>query len=131
MKLKTLMIINAIVAIVFGVVFVIIPSQVLSLYGPGTGDVMSVLNYMGQFFGASLIGFGLLTWTARNAADSEARKAIVLALFVSDSIGFVVALIGQINNVVNALGWSTVVIYLLLAIGFGYFQFSKTKSSES
>ena len=129
MKLKTLMIINAIVAIVFGVVFVIIPSQVLSLYGPGTGDVMSVLNYMGQFFGASLIGFGLLTWTARNATDSDARKAIVFALFVADGTGFIVALMGQLSNVLNQLGWSTVVIYLLLTFGWGYFQFSKPASS--
>jgi hypothetical protein len=131
MKIKTLMIINAIVAIVFGVVFVIIPSQVYSLYGPGIGDATGVLNYMGQLFGAALIGFGLLTWTARNAANSEARKAIVLALFVSEVIGFVVSLMGQMNNVVNDLGWSTVVIYLILALGFGYFQFSKTSSSES
>ena len=131
MKLKTLMIINAIVAIVFGVVFVIIPSQVYSLYGPGIGDATGVLNYMGQLFGATLIGFGLLTWTARDAAESEARKAIVLALFVSDGIAFVVALIGQMNNVVNALGWSTVAIYFLLALGFGYFQIFKKDSSES
>ena len=130
MKLKTLLIINSIVAIVFGVVFVIVPSKVLSLYGHGTGDVMDILNYMGQLFGAALIGFGLLTWTVRNSADSDAKQAIVFALFVSEGIGFVVALIGQISNVVNVLGWSTVAIYFLLALGFGYFQFSKTKSSE-
>ena len=131
MKLKNLMIINAFVAIVFGVVFVIIPSQVYSLYDPGTSDTLDILNYMGQLFGAALIGFGLLTWTARNSADSDARQAIVFALFVGNGIGFVVALIGQINNVVNVLGWSTVAIYFLLALGFGYFQFSQTSSSES
>jgi len=129
MKIKSLLIINAIVAIVFGVVFVIIPAQVLSLYGDEMAGIQ--LNYMGQLFGAALIGIGLLTWTARDAADSDARKAIIFALFVGDGIGFVVALINQINNVVNVLGWSTVVIYLLLALGFGYFQFSKPSSSDS
>jgi Na+-driven multidrug efflux pump len=129
MKIKTLLIINSIVATVFGVLFVIIPDQFLSLYG-GDGVVNPQLIYICQLFGAALIGFGLMTWTARDAADSAARKAIVLALFVSDIIGFVVALISQLNNVVNALGWSTVAIYLLLGLGFGYFQFSKTKSSE-
>ncbi len=129
MKIKTLLIINSIVAIVFGVLFVIIPAQFLSLYGGG-GVVNPQLIYICQLFGAALLGFGLMTWTARDAADSDARKAIVLALFVSDIIGFVVALISQLNNVVNALGWSTVVIYLLLALGFGYFHFSKTKSSD-
>ena len=130
MKIKTLMIITSIISIVFGVLFVIIPSQVHSLYGHGAGDVMDNLNYMGQLFGTALIGIGLLTWTARNSADSEARQAIVFALFVSNGIGFVVTMIGQINNVVNVLGWSTVAIYFLLALGFGYFQFFKISSPE-
>ncbi len=80
---------------------------------------------MGQLFGAALIGFAALTWTARNATDSDAGRAILLALFVADAIGFAVALIGQLGGIVNALGWSTVVIYLVLALGFGYFRFAK------
>ena len=128
MKLKTLMIINAIVAIVFGVTFVIVPAQAYSLYDMTAN---AQLNLMGQLFGAALIGFALLTWMARNATDSDARRAIVLALLIADGIGFVVALIGQLSNVVNALGWSTVAIYLLLALGFGYFQFFKPASSQA
>jgi hypothetical protein len=66
----------------------------------------------------------VLTWSVRNAPDSEARRAILLALLVGDAVGFIVALIGQLGGVVNALGWLTVVIYLLLAIGFAYFRFA-------
>lgn len=128
MKLKTLMIINSIVAIVFGVLFVIVPAQAYSCYNI-TADEQ--LIYMGRLFGSALIGFAILTWIARNAADSDARKAILYALFTADCIGFVVALIGQISKVVNALGWSTVAIYLLLALGFGYFQFFKSAPSQA
>ena len=128
MKLKTLMIINSVVAIVFGVLFVIVPAQAYSCYNI-TADEQ--LIYMGRLFGSALIGFAMLTWIARNAADSDARKAILYALFTADCIGFVVALIGQISNVVNVLGWSTVVIYLLLALGFGYFQFFKATPSQT
>jgi len=128
MKLRTLLIINTIVAGVFGLAFVIIPWQVFSLYGPETSDI---LNYMGQLLGAAFIGFALLSWKARNAAQSDALAAIIFSFFVADSIGFVVALIGQLNNVVNAFGWSTVAIYFLLAAGFGYFQFSKSSSEET
>ncbi len=83
---------------------------------------------MGQLFGGALLAFSVLTWSARNADASDARKAIVNAMFIGDSIGFIVALSGQLNNVVNNMGWSTVVIYLLLAVGFGYFNFSKSTS---
>ncbi len=128
MKLKILFIITAIVAVVFGVAFAIIPAQVYSFY-----DIVSSagLNYMGQLFGASLIGFGLIAWVARNAADSDSRRAIILAFFISDGVGFVVALIGQLNDILGSLGWLTVAIYLLFTIGYGYFQFSKPSSSEA
>lgn len=125
MKLNTLMVINAIVAAVFGIAFVLVPAQVITLYGL-TAD--APLKYVGQLFGAALVGFAILTWSARNATDSDARKAIVLALFISNGIGFIVALIGQLAGVVNSLGWSTVVIYLVLAAGFGYFQFTRPSS---
>ncbi len=128
MKLKILFIITAIIAIVFGVVFVIIPAQVYSLYSIESGAGM---NYMGQLFGAALIAIGLISWQSRNAADSDARRAIILAIFIADGIGFVIALIGQLNDVVGSLGWLTVAIYFLLSLGFGYFQFFKPSSSES
>ena len=128
MKLNTLLLVNAVVAAVFGIAFVLLPSQVFSLYGP---TLSPALKYTGQLFGSALVSFAVLSWSARNAPASEARRAIVLALFIGDAIGFVVALAGQLRAVVNSLGWSTVVIYLLLAIGFGYFQFAKPASQET
>jgi hypothetical protein len=125
MKLSTLMVINAVLAAVFGIAFVIVPNQIVSLYGL---EPNAPLKYTEQLFGAALIAFAVLSWSARKATDSEARRAIVLAIFIGDGISFIVALIGQLGNVVNALGWSTVVIYLLLALGFGYFQFAKPAS---
>jgi hypothetical protein len=126
MKLSALMIVNAIVAVVFGIGFVIAPSQVASFYSPAAGapEVGAVLRVVAQLFGAALLTFAVLTWVARNAPDSEARRAIVLALFIGDAVGFVISVIAQIGGAVNALGWLTVAIYLLLAIGFGYFVFA-------
>jgi hypothetical protein len=118
MKLNIMMVINTIVAGVFGVVFVLVPGRIVSLYGV-TAD--APLRYVGQLFGAALIVLAIVTWMARNAADSDARRAIVLGLTAGNTVGFVVALFGQIGGVVNALGWSTVVIYLILAAGFGFF----------
>ena len=122
MKLSTLLVINTIIAGIFGIAFVLIPWQVLSMYGV---EPNPALNYVGQLFGVALVTIAILSWFARNAEASDARKAIVLAFFFGDGIGFIVALIAQLGNVVNALGWLTVVIYLLLTLGFGYFQFKK------
>jgi len=125
MKLSILMLINTIIAAVFGVAFIVIPWQVLVLYGVQPNPA---LNYVGQLFGAALVTFAVLTWSARNTDESDAKRSIVLALFIGDAIGFIVALIAQINGIVNTFGWSTVVIYLFLALGFGYFVFAKSSS---
>ena len=127
MKLKTLFIINAVVCLVFGLSFVLMPVQTLSLYG--NDAVGGQFKYVGQLFGSALLAFCFMSWLARNAAESNARSAIILSFFIGDLIGFVIALINQIGGVVNALNWSTVAIYLLLALGFGYFQFIKTGDS--
>ena len=127
MNLKTLFVVTAVVTFVFGVLFIIIPTQFYSWYGI---DSNMALNYIGRLFGAVLIAVGLISWLSRNAADSDARKAIILSFFIADGIGFIIALIAQLNNVVNSLGWLTVVIYFLISLGFGYFQFSKPKHVE-
>ena len=128
MNLRTLMVINTVIAGLFGLAFVLIPWQVLSLYGVQPNPA---INYVGELFGAALIGFAVLTWTARNSAESDARTAIVRALFIGDAVGFIVALIAQLGAVVNNLGWSTVIIYLFLSVGFGYFYFKKPSAEKS
>ena len=122
MKLKSLFIFNAIATIIFGIGSVLAPQALISLLGANL-DPAGVL--MMQYGGAWLIGIGLLAWFARNAADSEARRAIVLAFLICYSIAFVVALLAQLANVLNALGWGTVALNLVLALGYGYFQFAK------
>jgi hypothetical protein len=53
----------------------------------------------------------------------------VLGFFVLGATGLVVAILDVIYGPGNALLWSTVVIYLFLTVGFGYFQFVKREGS--
>ena len=126
MKLNTLLSIAAVVAGVFGVAFVVATGPLLSLYGIALDRAGTLVA---QLFGAALIGFAVLNWFARNLTDREAQRAIVLANLSSDVVGFVMILIGQLAGVANALGWSSVAIYLLLALGFAYFQFMKREAA--
>jgi hypothetical protein len=122
MKLSILLIINAVIALIFGIVFVLVPGPAVIAYGVTPEPA---LNYIAQLFGGALITIAILTWLVRNAAASEALQAIIVALLVGNAIGFVVALIAQLVGVVNALGWATVVIYLLLTLGYAYFEFAR------
>ena len=126
MKLSTMFIIYAVISAIFGLTFIFMPQTALALYGI-TLSPDGIL--IARLFGAALLEFALLSWLVRNVGDSEARKAIILAVFVGEVVGFIVALVGQLSGEVNALGWSTVAIYLLLALGFGYFQFIKPSTA--
>jgi hypothetical protein len=101
---------------------VLIPGTLLSLYGITVNDAGILLA---RLFGAAFLGFTVLNWSARNAADDPARRGIVLANLLMDAIGFVVTLLGQLAGLANALGWSSVALYLLFSLGFAYFQFVK------
>ena len=122
MKFRTLMVLKAFVCLVFGVLFLAVPAQAMSLFGV-TLDAGGVFAL--RLYGAALAGNLLLSWFARDAEPSQALRAIVLAGFVYDAIGLVVALAAVLTGVMNAMGWLAVLIYLVLALGFGYFQFIK------
>ena len=126
MKLKTLLIIKAIVCLCLGIPILLVPNFVYSIFGAtlAAGGIFAAREY-----GASMMGNLMLTWFARNSQESDARWAIVLALFVYDAVGFVVSLIAVLAGVLNPLGWMVVALYLLLALGFGYFLLPKGKAT--
>ncbi len=122
MKLQTLMIVKAAVALVLGLLLLLAPSFGFSLFGASvTGDG----TFPAQEYGAAMLGTMLLTWFARNAAESPARRAIILDLFIYDAIGVVITLIAIFAGRFNILGWGILAIYLFFAAGFGYFWFAK------
>ena len=123
MTLRQLMAVTAVVTLVFGLALVTDPAQVVSWYGAGLGPAGL---FIARLYGALLIVVGVIAWAGRDAGPSEARQAILLGFFLGDAIGFVIALWGQLQAVVNSLGWSIVILYFLFAIGFGYFRFARS-----
>jgi hypothetical protein len=123
-KLNTFMTIASIVAFIFGLAFLLAPVLVMSMYGVAL-DISG--QYIGRYLGSAFLGIAAIGWFARNAKEDEAKRAILLGGFVVTLTGFVASLFDKFYGLGNALVWSTVVIYLLLAIGFGYFYFGKPK----
>jgi hypothetical protein len=126
MKLSNLLVLNAVVAVVFALGFLFVPGSVLTMYGATPGPQ---INLVGQFFAVELVHVGFLAWLIRNVADALARRAIVAAGLVANLVGLVISLIGVLTGVVNAFGWSAVVIYLVLGLGYAYFQFMSPRPS--
>lgn len=122
MKLNTLLVITSVVSLVFAIGLLLLPATMLSLYGIPSGPGVQL---MAQLFGVQLLAVGLLTWFARNVADPGAQGAIILALLIANAVGVIVTVWGTLSGAFNVVGWTAVAIYLLLGLGYAYFQFMK------
>ena len=125
MKLKTLLVISSIVGLLFGLGFILAPAWTEASYGVNldTGGQL-----LARFMGSAYLGLAVIFWMARNTTNLETRRILVVGGFVTMVLGLIVSLYDRFMGIENALAWSTVVIFLLLSIGFGYFSVLKPAS---
>ena len=128
MKLKHFFVINAIIALAYAFGELLIPKTMFSLYFVTETPTAEVL-LTARYFGWGLLAVGLICAFVANAPPSEAKQAIVKALFIADVVGLIVSLMGIFGGTFTAMGWSAVVIYVFLAAGFGYFWFIKPETA--
>lgn len=124
MRLRTLLLIGGLLALIFGIGFLLFPQALLRLYGIAPDPAIVLMS---RFFGAALVQIGLVLYLIRDVGDLRTQRGVVIGSFLGSLAGLVVALTGQFWEVVNSLGWSTVAIYGLLLIGYGSFIFGKPR----
>lgn len=120
MNLRNLLLVNGIVLVAFALGMLLMPANLLAIFGFSTNVDEKLL---GQLVGVEMLASGLLSLFILNARDPGVRRALSLSFFIANGIGFIVSLGGILSGAMNALGWLIVLVYLLLAAGFGYFQF--------
>ena len=119
MKLKHFLSLKAVISLLFGAILVTVPVALMSVFGAVLDPAGSVTA---RLLGAMLGAVGLICWDGRDRVSDQV-KGITLALFLGDSIGFAVLLVAQLTGMFSALGWANVAVWLLLALGLGYFRF--------
>ncbi len=117
MDSKLYLTIAAIVTILYGIGFVLIPANLVALYGvkPEPNVVLNI-----QFFGAALIGLGVIFWFARDFRDWAAVRGVLIGAVVGDVIGVLVNIWGTMRGLMNGLAWSSTIVYVLLLLGALY-----------
>jgi hypothetical protein len=68
----------------------------------------------------------VILWLARDFRDEAAVRAVLIGTLTGDVVNLVAATMGTLAGTTNALGWSTVLIYLFAAVGSGYFLMART-----
>ncbi len=126
MKTGSFLALTGIVAILFGVGFLFVPETLLPLYGaPSPVDAHAVVNV--RYFATALIGWGLINWFVRTSHDREALRAVLIGNVAGEVLGLLVTFQAMLAGLQNALAWSTVLVYTLLAAGSLYLLVSDAK----
>ena len=115
MRPNTVFFAGGVIAIAFGLSFLLVPGTVLPMYG-APADAATVL--MSRFFGVALLQVGLMLYLLRETRDAATQRSMALAGVVGSVAGVLVSLMGVMGGAVNALGWSTVAIYAALLLGY-------------
>jgi hypothetical protein len=121
MTTRNFFIVSAVIILLSGVVSVLYPQLMFDAWGTESNQAGLIIT---QLSGALEIGLGVILWLSRNEGVSKARRAIVLGGFITYSLFFIIMLI-NISGVSSAAVWANIVLYLLLALGFGFFAFLK------
>lgn len=119
------MMIATVVAAVFGLAFLVAPSQLVALYGVTLTPQSEVI---GRIAGSVILGFAIVFWGAREANAADTLRAAMIAGLVANALDALILLHATITGLLNGLGWLQVLINGALAVGFWYFTYGKGKT---
>lgn len=125
MKLESFLAAKSVVSLAFGLAFIALPSPATSLLGmelDGNGEIL------GRMLGACLAGIGLACWFLRRA-EPQAKADLSFSLCLTDTTGFVIALLAQLGGQLSELGWVIVALWGVFGFGLGYYRFLKPNAS--
>jgi len=118
--LKTTFLVHFIVALLFGLGFLLIPVAIGNIYGLAVQepDIYRLL-------GAAMVGFAASSWFAYQATSWESVRIVVVMELVWTTLGTLVMLYALLLAGFPALGWINAIILAAFAIAFGRFYFQK------
>lgn len=117
MNYRTIATASAIVSVAYGLAALVVPDALGSLFGI-TYDTAAV--YAGRMLGGSYIGYGIANFLTRDTADPLTQRAVAAGNAFAWAVGLMVSTMAQLQDLANALGWSTVVLALAFTAAWAW-----------
>jgi len=124
MNYRIMFLINALIAVLLGLAFLVMPSRVLGQFGV---DEYAATKLISQFFGTAMLGLGLLLWFAKDVTEENLQKGMGIALLVGAAAGLVITVMGKTSGILRSNWWIALVLYALLGVAYAYLVFVKPK----
>ena len=128
MKLSTFAIIIAILSFAFGLGFVLSPVNLLAHYGISLDSGGAIL---GRYFGVSTLFLGAIFWFNRQIPVKEKSwHNLLLCNLLYNILQLIITIMPVLSGEANSLGWTSVAIFFLFAIGSVYFLMQNIKANN-
>lgn len=115
--LTVLLSITAVIGALYGVATLLTPAAYLQMLGldPNPSAILQT-----RYFGAAVLGAGLMLGLARKAQEPVVQRALSLGNFAVVTGSAVVTTIGLSSGLLSAVGWGFLASEVVLAAGYGY-----------
>ena len=124
MNYRIMFLINAFIAILLGLGFLVLPDRILSQFGV---DGYAATKLLSQFFGTAMLGLGLLLWFAKDVTEVNLQKGMGIALLVGAAAGLVITVMGTTSGILRANWWMAMILYAILGLANAYLVFLKPR----
>ena len=122
--MNTLFLVYLIVEAIFGIGFLFVPGLMMDPLGTTLDETSTTFA---RLFGSLIISMPVLLFFAHKSASSEFKRGVVYSVFIYLLASTIILLVTQIKGLMNAMGWSIVILHLLFMLWFGYYLINQVK----
>lgn len=123
MNLTNLFRLHAILAALYALGLVLAPQVIIGLLSPL--PLNPVGTDIARLFGAALVLVAFIAWRASRLTDRSGRRMVASGFLIYTGLGAIITTWGQVSGTWSALGWSSIISYLIFVLGYAYFLFFK------
>jgi len=125
MSYKILFVVNAIIALAVGLVFLFVPEIGLD-YFKTEGRAPEV--FIVRFFGMASLTLGLLLWFVKDVGDEVFQRRVGIALFIGALAGTVLSVFGlPPRGIIRANSWIPLAVFGVGVLFYGFMVFLKPR----
>lgn len=119
--LRTTFLVHMVVALIFGLAFLLVPEFLWGIYGMTVQEPL-----VNRLLGAAILAFGASSWWASRETLWERVRIIVETELVWTVLGAIVGAVSILMLGLPALTWINALILAAFAVAFGYFYVRET-----
>ena len=132
MTIRTLAVVSAVLAALFGLPALLVPAQFVAPFGVELPEAGLLTT---RLFGAHLLALAVVDWFARSDLRGGGQpgweRGIVIANILAPALSIILVVAAILAGVINALGWVNAGILSVIAAAWLYFGLMERRAADT